>query len=357
MKRYLADHTEGDQVSITLCAKKKQLRSKHNGEKFLSIQLADKSMAVDGVAWERAEELAELFKAGDFLSVQGSLGSYQGKMQLTIRDVSLVDPAEVDFADFLPTSACDIEQMWSDLEGAIAGLTNPMLRRLLQDIFGDPEISRLFKMGPGAATLHHNYVGGLLEHTLSVARLCRQTSLLYPEVDGDLLVAGGILHDIGKIEEYRLAGHIGFTDEGQLLGHIVLGDTMVARFIAEIPGFPAQLALRLRHVIISHHGQLEWGSPKTPATLEALLVHHLENIDAKVASYRAAAADSDDGRWSAYSHAMKQSFYIEPLADAPKVEDATVADPPKPNGSSEAADKALLDAAEEEAVQESLGFG
>lgn len=312
LTRLLSEYSEGDRLKIVLCAKKKVLRNKKDGGKFLTMELADKSASFDAVAWDQAEALASRFKVGDFIEIEASLANYQGKNQLTVTGLKTIDAASVDAADFLPCVDRDIDELWAELRQAIDSIGNRWLSQLLNRIFGDEKISATFRSAPGAMNLHHNYVGGLLEHTVAVAHLCEAISKLYPDVDHDLLVAGGILHDIGKMEEYKLGGHIDMTDEGQLLGHIVLGDALVSRFIAAIVDFPPKLANRVRHVIISHHGQLEWGSPKTPATIEALLIHHVENIDAKVAGYRSIVATGDDGRWSAYHPALRQSFLIEP---------------------------------------------
>ncbi len=303
----------GENATLIVAVKKSVVRPTKAGKKFGTVELVDRTGSLPGVVWDNAEQFVDDCPPGTVIQVTGPVIEFDGGPQINAKQYRVIPESEVDPVDFLPASDHDVDSMWTELTELIDSINNEWLKRLLQETVLSNELSDSMRKAPGAMTVHHDYVGGLLEHTTSVAALCDAAAHHYPNVDRDLVVTGGILHDIGKIEEYSIGTTIGFTDEGQLLGHIVLGDRIVARAIDRIDGFPERLALRVRHVIISHHGQVEWGSPKVPATIESMIVHHLENMDAKVAVYSSASQDTQDGRWTKPKGYPRQSFLVEPI--------------------------------------------
>lgn len=307
------DVRPGENATLTVAIKKCVVRPTRSGNKFATLTLADRTGSIDAVVWEDAEQFADDCPPGTVIQVTGPVQDYEGRSQLNAKQYRVIPEEEVDPVDFLPAADESVDSMWDELVELIDSINNKWLKRLLEETVLSTDLAENMRRAPGAMTVHHDYVGGLLEHSASVALLCDAAARHYPNVDRDLVVTGGILHDIGKIEEYSIGTTIGFTDEGQLLGHIVLGDRLVARAIDRIDGFPEKLALRIRHIIISHHGQVEWGSPKVPATIESLIIHHLENMDAKVAVYTSASQETQDGRWTKPTGFPRQSFLVEPI--------------------------------------------
>ncbi len=218
----------------------------------------------------------------------------------------------MDISDFLRVVTTDRAELEGELRRAAAETRNPFLKELMLSFLDDPEFMRLFTAAPAAKNYHHPYIGGLLEHTVSTVRICRLLHELYPELDRDLLVAAAMLHDIGKIHELSYERAIDYTDEGRFLGHLLLSDQILRERIAQVPDFPPELALRLRHAVLSHHGELEWGSPKRPKTLEAIVLHHVDNLDAKVNSFREIAERhlESDSDWTDMKNLFNRPLYI-----------------------------------------------
>ena len=242
----------------------KEIRQKKTGDPYLTLHLADRTGEIEAKMWDNVEEVMNTFERDDFVKVKGLVQVYQNRSQFTVHRLRRLEEQEVDLADYFPCSERNIEEMYSELQGTIAGLQNPHLRQLLEAVFRDVRLSTLYKVAPAAKNIHHACRGGLLEHVLSLCSLCRMTASHYKNVDLDLLLTGAILHDIGKIEELSYARSFGYSAEGQLLGHIVIGLRIVGNKFDEVPGFPPKLRSLLEHMIISHHGELEFGSPKVP---------------------------------------------------------------------------------------------
>ena len=269
-------------------AANRQLRTKSDGSVYLSMTLCDSSGQIEGRMWE-AKDAGE-FASGDIVKIRGMVCRYQEKLQVKIDKLRRADPSadagEYDLGDFVPKTAQPVEALWGRLTGYVASFTEPHLRVLLELFLTDPAIAAALREAPAAKSLHHAWLGGLLEHIVSLLDLCELAAGHYPEVHRDLLLAGAILHDIGKLHELRWGTSFSYTTEGQLLGHITIGTGMIDEKLARVPGFPPRLRTLLLHIVLSHHGRLEFGSPKLPMTAEALLFHYLDDLDAKMQTLR-----------------------------------------------------------------------
>jgi 3'-5' exoribonuclease len=334
MKSPFVNELEPNQtVQATFLVLRKEIRQKKTGEPYLSLLLADKTGDLDTKMWDNAAEVMDTFDRDDFVRVKGLYQIYQNRPQLTVHKLQRVDEREVDFKDYFPASQFDPETMFAELQGFIAEMKNPHLRALLDRVFADAELTRAYKLAPAAKQIHHAWLSGLLEHVLSLARLAKAAAAHYPFIDGDLLLAGVVLHDIGKVAELVYDRSFSYSDEGQLLGHIYQGAKLVSRKIQEVPGFPPRLEVLVEHMILSHHGALEFGSPKVPLFAEALLLHHLDNLDSKMEVIRAMVANDKniEGQWTSYNAALdraalKKDRYLHPPAASKP------AAPPPPNG-------------------------
>jgi 3'-5' exoribonuclease len=286
---YVSGLEPNESVTTQFLVVNKEVRQKKTGEPYLSLVLADRTGEIDAKMWDNVAEVMEKFEKDDFIKVKGIAQVYQNRQQFTIHKLRLVDDSEADFADYFPSSKRDPDEMLAELRRIIQSLGNEHLRGLLNALFDDAQIADVYKQAPAAKSIHHAYRGGLIEHVLSLCGLCRMMALHYGYVDLDLLLTGAILHDIGKIEELTFDRSFGYSTPGQLLGHIVIGLRMVEDKLHGLPGFPPKLRLLVEHMLISHHGELAFGSPKVPLFLEALLLHHLDNLDSKMETMRAAA--------------------------------------------------------------------
>jgi 3'-5' exoribonuclease len=284
----------------------KQVGTTRKGDPFIRLVLADKSGEIEGKVWDRAQVLAPLFHEGDILEIEGSAGSYRGQLQVTVSDLQTVQ-GEVDPTLFLEEAERDPAEMMADLRELMKALENPSLRRLVDRFLSDRQFVVAFQKAPAAKNFHHNYVGGLLEHTLSVCRLAVWVADHYPQLDRDLLIVAAFLHDVGKTRELSVTPSIAYTDEGRLLGHLVLGSAMLDEKLKEIRGFPPDLALRLRHMILSHHGEYAFGSPKRPKFLEAFALHLIDDLDAKINGLgRFMEKDQQEGAWTDYNRLFER---------------------------------------------------
>jgi 3'-5' exoribonuclease len=312
-KTFIADLIEGDSVTSFFLVKQAQVRQRRSGDPYLSMVLGDRTGEMAAVMWEGVQEASKELVEGDIVKVQGLLGTYQGDRQLTITRLRKAAPEEVAPEDYLPRSLEDPVGLIARLQETVDGMVEPYLKRLLRDLLADEGFMTDFTVAPAAKTIHHAALGGLLEHTASVVGLCRVLADYYPAVDRDLLLAAAMLHDVGKVRELTWNRVFDYTDAGRLLGHITLGALLVEARIREIPDFPEGLAQRLLHCILSHHGELEWGSPRRPKTLEALVLHYAEDLDGKVNSFLGFAqqhADPQHPGWTQFNKALDRYLYF-----------------------------------------------
>ncbi len=278
---------EGQTITDYFAVAAKQLRRKKDGSVFLWLRLSDRSGQCEAVMWDNLETCVESFQAGDVVKLRVDVANYQGKTQLTIKQLRKAAPEEYVRADFQPHTAYNIDELWARLTGFVDTFSDPYLKQLVSSFLDDPEVAASLRTAPAAKYMHHAWIGGLLEHIVSLLGLCDRVAPHYPHVHRDLVMTGAILHDIGKLEELRWGFQFDYTLEGQLLGHITQGIAMIEKRTATIPGFPARLRLMVEHIVLSHHGRYEYGSPKLPMTPEAILFHYLDDLDAKLHTVRA----------------------------------------------------------------------
>jgi 3'-5' exoribonuclease len=305
----------------------KEIRQKRTGEPYLSMMLGDRSGEMDAKMWDNVAEVMDTFDRDDFIKVKGLFQLYNNRPQFTVHKLRPVADSEIDFADFFPASARDPEEMFAELRGIVSGISNLHLRGLLDAFLDDPDIAPRYKAAPAAKTIHHAYRGGLIEHVLSLCALAKLTAGHYKTIDADLLLTGVVLHDIGKIYELSYERGFSYSPEGQLLGHISIAMRMIADKIHKLPDFPVELRNLVEHLVLSHHGKLEFGSPKVPVFPEALLLHYLDDMDSKMESMRM-LIDKDpqaEGYFTAYSPslervALRKTRYLSgaPAPDSPR---------------------------------------
>jgi 3'-5' exoribonuclease len=259
---------------------------KTGGGQYLALTLSDKTGTMEARMWEDFASAISTCAEGCYVKVQGQISKYQGKYQITLTKLRAAAASEVDTADFVPTTKFDIAEMWAELRSYVDSFANHDLRRLVFAFLDDESIGAAYREAPAAKVLHHAWIGGLLEHVLTLVRVCRATAPFYSEVDPDLLVTGAILHDIGKVRELSWGTTFSYTLEGQLVGHISIAQGMLREKIATLPGFPEKLRVLVEHMILSHHGKYEFGSPKLPMTPEAILLSALDDVEAKMQAMR-----------------------------------------------------------------------
>lgn len=306
---YVAELEPNQVVTATFLVQQKDIRQKKTGEPYLSLMLGDRTGDIDAKMWDNVEEVMSTFERDDFVRVRGLVQVHLNRMQVTVQKLQRVEESTVDLADYFPASKRDPEEMFVELRQILSGLSNPHLNALCAAFLEDGEIARLYKIAPAAKSMHHAYLGGLLEHVLSMCHLAKMTAPHY-EADLDLLLTGVLLHDIGKIYELSYDRSFGYTVEGHLVGHMYIGMRMMDEKLRALPEFPPKLRLLLEHMILSHHGQLEFGSTKPPAFLEALLLHHIDNLDSKMASLRTSLEKDRgiDGFFTAYNAALERQI-------------------------------------------------
>ena len=300
--KYIETLKEGDWVGdVYLCRKKLSLVAK-NGKTYYSIDLQDKTGLINAKVWDINNGI-EHFEALDYIKVDGDVTVFQGTPQIRVRRIRRAQEGEYIPSDYLPVSSKDINQMYSELLKFVSSVKNEKLRALLESFFvEDKEFVKSFREHSAAKSVHHGFVGGLLEHTLSVTRMCDYYCTQYPILKRDLLITAALFHDIGKTRELSLFPENDYTDDGQLLGHIVMGTEMVGEHIRRIPGFPAKTAAELKHCILAHHGEYEFGSPKKPAIIEAMALNFADNTDAKLQTFAEALAGAkDSNEWLGFN--------------------------------------------------------
>ena len=333
---YLSELQPNQTVQGTFLVTYKDVRQKKSGEPYLTLTLTDRSGELDAKMWDNAAEALSTFERDDFVRVKGLLQIFQNRPQLTLHKIQPVAESEIDLADYLPASRRDRDEMFREVQGWIAGMSDPHLKQLLETVFADEEIARAYRTAPAAKTVHHNFIGGLIEHVLSLCALARSAATHYPHIDFDLLLTGVLLHDIGKIRELHYARSFGYTTEGQLLGHIQIGVQMVLEKLRALPDFPPRVRDLVVHMILSHHGELEYGSPKIPMFPEALLLHLIDNMDSKMECMRS-LIDRDQqvlGEWTGYSSpldraVLKKRKYLD-ASPEPASQPAIAAPPATP---------------------------
>jgi 3'-5' exoribonuclease len=304
---YVIDLAPDTTITSFFLVGEKELRATREGKAFLRLELSDRSGSIEARIWENAEHLAATFDRDDIVRVQARVESYRNKIQMAVDRVRRAESTEIDLADYFPHTAEDVDQLYARLLAHAASVRNPWLNQLILNVIQDPAIVPRLKRAPAAKVMHHAFLGGLLEHMVSLCDLARVVAGHYRELDPDLLLTGAILHDIGKLDELSYERAIHYTDEGQLLGHIILELEQVSCSMDQIEGFPADLKTLVKHLLISHHGQYEFGSPKLPMFREALALHYLDDLDSKMGAARAVlSVGSGDGMWTSYSAALNR---------------------------------------------------
>ena len=318
---WIKEIQEDEKVSGCYLVKEKRVLKTRNGKPFLNLTLADRTGEIPAKVWDRAETLSSLFQKGDIVQVVGHAGSYRDQIQLT---VSELDPLKEkpDPEIFLESTTEDPSEMMRSLRQILKGVQDINLKGLVDSFLGDRKFMTRFKKAPAAKSFHHSYLGGLLEHTLSVCQMAIQVAAHYPQLNRDLLITSAFLHDIGKIKELGYDLQIDYTDEGRLVGHVVLSMTMVDEKLRDLNAFPEALAIRLRHLILSHHGQYDFGSPKEPKFLEAFALNLIDDLDAKINGLsRFMERDRNEGAWTEFNRMFGKYFMkgkMQPIQETPE---------------------------------------
>lgn len=306
---FVSDLTTEQSITTFFLVHAKEIRNTKEGKPYLRMELGDRSGTIEARMWTKFELPAHDITRDDFVKVEGRVELYRDKPQLAILQMRKAKTDEIELGDYLPHTKEDVEKMYADLLDYAGSIKNPWLQKLVLGILSDPSIATRFKKAPAAKVMHHAYLGGLLEHVVGLCGLAELVADHYPELNLDLLLTVATLHDVGKLDELCYERAIGYTTDGQLLGHIIMELETVLRAIDKIPGFPPELKTVVQHLLISHHGQYEFGSPKLPMIREALVFHYLDDLDSKMAAVRAAlASESGDEEWSAYSGALQRKF-------------------------------------------------
>ncbi len=309
--RYIETLREGERINEIYLCKMKQSALTKAGKPYDNLVLQDKTGTLDAKIWDPGSVGIDEFDALDYVAVTGDITSFQGNLQLSVKRARKVAEGEYDPKDYLPVSEKNVDEMYTELCTLIQGVSNPYLNRLLKSFFvEDAEFVKRFKFHSAAKSVHHGFVGGLLEHTLGVTKNCEYFAKAYPFLNHDLLISAAIFHDIGKLEELSTFPENDYTDEGQLLGHIMIGAEMVGERIRTIEGFPTRLGNELKHCILAHHGELEFGSPKKPALAEALALSFADNMDAKMETIREIFAGTPENStdWLGYNRLLETNI-------------------------------------------------
>jgi len=304
---------EGNEIVDFFAVSEKSIRKSKNGKPFVKIMLVDKTGQVIGFIWDNVPQLQDTFMAGDIVKIKAFVTTFEGNIQLTVRNIRTAEEQEYDLTDFSPVSSKDRDKLIDSLFAYIDSIKNDYLSKLLHLFFDDKEFLEKFAKAPAAKNWHHNLVGGLLHHSVTVTTICDSVSTLYQEIDRDLLLSCAIIHDIGKTREYSLTPFIEFTDEGRLIGHVVMGHMMVVDACRKINNFPSDLMMKIEHLLLSHHGEREFGAAVPPKTREALILHYADNLDAQVvgASDLIDKAADQSADWTAYNSLTGREYYTK----------------------------------------------
>ena len=307
--KFIKDYKDGDRVFDIYLCKHKQSAVTKNGKPYENVILQDKTGTIDAKVWEPNSAGIGEYDTLDYIEVYGEVNNFQGALQINVKRIRVCQEGEYNPADYLPVSSKDIEVMYKELLGFIDSMENRYLKTLMEDMFKkDEKFIKAFKKSSAAKTVHHGFVGGLLEHTLSVTKLCDFYCKSYPLLNRDLLLSAAICHDIGKTKELSAFPENDYTDEGQFLGHIIIGCEMVGEKIRDIDGFPVVLANELKHCILSHHGELEYGSPKKPAIMEAVALTFADNTDAKMQTFTGILNSTSETGWLGYNRLFESNL-------------------------------------------------
>lgn len=310
-KVFVEQIRERDVIESPFLVRDKTLAMAKNGKPYMTVKLVDRSGEIEGRIWDRVDEFDAVFERDDFIVVHGKASTYLNKKQLVIQNLRKIAEKEIDLADYMPVSPRDSDEMLGELWALVTSLRDPALRTLAEAFFNDAELLRAFAAAPAAKNMHHAYIGGLLEHSLAIAALVDLMAPRYPTLNRDLLILGALLHDIGKIAELSYVRSFDYTDEGKLIGHIVLGVEMIDERIRTLPDFPRETAMLIKHLILSHHGQYDYGSPKRPKTMEAIVLNFLDDLDSKVngvAAHMEREAENPSA-WTSHHRLYDRYFY------------------------------------------------
>jgi 3'-5' exoribonuclease len=315
-RQFVQAMADGDAVEEVYLVVDKQLRANRNGNLYLQVELRDRTCAIGARQWNAGEHVFRSFEVGDFVMVKGKVQLFQGALQMILTHVERVDQNKVNLNDFLPQTEHDVSKLLERLRTILRKMNNPHLRALVECFFIDDEFMAGFCQAPAGVRNHHAYLGGLLEHVVTLLDAAERILPVYPNLDRDLLLAGIFLHDIGKVAELSYARTFAYTDEGQLVGHIVMGVEMLTQKVAKVPDltgepFPQELLLRLKHMIVSHHGTHEFGSPRLPMTPEAIALHYLDNFDAKVHAFTRDIREDPNQRsaWTPFNQSLQRRLF------------------------------------------------
>jgi len=315
-RHYVNQLAHGDSVDEAFLVADKQLRANRQGNLYLNLELRDKTGTVGARLWNATENLARQFEPGDYLHVRGKTQVFQGALQIIITHLEVVAPSQIEPEEFLPQSSQNVAKLLARLREVLLAMSNPHLRALVECFLIDDVFVGKFTAAPAGIKNHHAYQGGLLEHVVSLLNVADRITELYPEIDRDLLLTGIFLHDIGKVDELSYERAFAYTDSGQLVGHLIMGVEMLREKVercAKLTGeaFPAELLLRLKHMIVSHHGTYEFGSPKLPMTTEAIALHYLDNLDAKIHTFSREIRDdpSRESSWTPFNQGLGRRLY------------------------------------------------
>jgi len=322
---YVGELEPNQTITTSFLVHVKEIRQSKKGEVYLSLMLGDRTGDLDARMFDNVTDVIDAFERDDFVKVKGLVQVFHNRHQLTIHKLRRMDESEVDFADYFPASKRDPDAMWRELMGIVDGLGNPHLKGLLHAVFADEDIAHRYRRAPAAKQIHHAFLGGLIEHVLSVCAMAKLAAVHYANIDADLLLAGVILHDLGKIYELNYERGFSYSDEGQLIGHIAIAARILGDKVRGLHDFPPKLRTLVEHMILSHHGKLEFGSPKVPHFPEALLLHYLDDMDSKMECMRALIERDRqvEGNFTSYNAAiervaLKKERYLNPPA-APAV--------------------------------------
>jgi 3'-5' exoribonuclease len=310
-KQFVAEIKDRDMVKSVFLVKDKIMAMAKNGKPYMNLRLMDKSGEVDAKIWDNTDILDRLFDKDDFVQVRGKASVYMSKMQVVVSEIEKMPEEQVNLVDFLPESPRSNEEMRQELAEVVAGLTNPHLKGLMDVFMADAAVLDQYCAAPAAKGMHHVYLGGLLEHSLALVKLVKAIVPLYEGINRDLLIVGALMHDVGKIYEMSYVRAFDYTDEGKLLGHITIGVELVEEMIRKVDGFPRELRMLLKHMLLSHHGQYDFGSPKRPKTIEATILNYLDDMDSKINGIQAhiAKENASTSRWTAYHRLYDRYFF------------------------------------------------
>jgi 3'-5' exoribonuclease len=316
LKTFVKDLKDKDHVESYFLVRTKSTPLTKGGKPYLALMLGDKSGAIEARMWDNVDGIIDSFQIDDFVRVRGTVNLYQKRKQLIIGEISKISKKDINPTDFLPSSKYEVDVMFKNLLIIVNGMKNKYLRQLVLDTLEDPEIKPKYLKCPAARTIHHNWVGGLLEHTLSISKIMLFMASHYENLDLDLLIVGAIFHDIGKIWELSYESNVSYTDVGRLVGHLVLGSELIEKKASLIKGFPDELKNICKHIVLSHHGKYEYGSPKRPKILEAFIVSYIDDLDSKIAALQGfiqSEKNKSDGQaisWTGHSSVFDRYFFI-----------------------------------------------